>query len=419
VFFYPFALYVIPLGLLWFVWKRRWKLDRREALFWCVLTVCATWSGFLIALIPNQEYASPYGQQVLTVTSIGAIFVCAAGVLAYSVWPLGGVPSSDRERQDFRNGVAVEVYSLLTKFADPLQHRRTDHWSWSGKADESKAIILGKQDYLVLRSLYDAIDERNKYFDGTTGYDPTKVDPLNLQCVKALSRAYNEVSWLKTESDTDTLLARARKSVGLPESPLETKTEVTPKPYGYALSLAQEREGIRMHEIRVVLSPNNVAKESAWFYILSIGVPPEYQNTEEVQLFYKNPDTTDLFQMEFISTTGRPWIAVKWHSKQDFLTHKDRFAAALTDDRDVKIRSLRLDAGGGLIPFIFCFTVRGFERLYFPSPAHRAYNMPTKFQTGLWARAKGKPLMLLKMFEIEAKSKSWDSVTINEVRSSS
>ncbi|MGA2790693.1 MAG: hypothetical protein ABSF00_07990 [Candidatus Bathyarchaeia archaeon] len=119
------------------------------------------------------------------------------------------------EIDDFRNGVATEVRSILTLFSDPLQHWNITYPIWSSKADASRAALLGIQDYFVLRLLYDAIEGRNRYFAGRLGMDVEELEPLNLTCVKAFSRAYSEVSWLKTESYIDSLLAKARKAVGL------------------------------------------------------------------------------------------------------------------------------------------------------------------------------------------------------------
>lgn len=122
---------------------------------------------------------------------------------------------TNREKEDFKNGVATEVHSLLKLFIDPIHHWDINYPSWSSKAEQSKAAILGKVDYLVLRSLYDAIEERNTYFARRDGMSLDEVDPLNRRCVEAFSRAYSEVTWLKIASDTDSLLSNARKNVGL------------------------------------------------------------------------------------------------------------------------------------------------------------------------------------------------------------
>ncbi len=68
----------------------------------------------------------------------------------------------------------------------------------------------------MVRALYDAIEERNRYFAWKGGMVLDEVDPLNRKCVEAFSRAYSEVTWLKIGSDTDSLLSKARKNAGLP-----------------------------------------------------------------------------------------------------------------------------------------------------------------------------------------------------------
>jgi len=123
---------------------------------------------------------------------------------------------TNREKEDFKNSVAAEIYFLLKMFVGPLHHWNLDCRSWSSKAEQSKAAILGKEDYLVLRSLYDAIEERNRYFARGSGMSVAEIDPLNRTCVEAFSQAYSEVTWLKISSDTDALLSKARKEVGLP-----------------------------------------------------------------------------------------------------------------------------------------------------------------------------------------------------------
>lgn len=121
----------------------------------------------------------------------------------------------EETKLDLRSGIAAEMYSILKKFTDPLNHLDISHLIWSSKFEQSKATILGIEDYVVLRTFYDALEERNKYFAGRQGWNLQTLDPLNRKCVEALSQAYGKVTWLKIASDTDSLLSKARKSVGL------------------------------------------------------------------------------------------------------------------------------------------------------------------------------------------------------------
>jgi hypothetical protein len=84
---FPLTLYVCLLGLAWAFWRRRGILDRNEVLFGYLLLIGGTWTAVLISLIPSQEYASAYGQQVLVFSSFGAIIVGAVGILVHALWP--------------------------------------------------------------------------------------------------------------------------------------------------------------------------------------------------------------------------------------------------------------------------------------------------------------------------------------------
>jgi hypothetical protein len=180
-----------------------------------VLEILGLWLIAVLGILGLPQYfPSPLGIQLsIIITATAAIGI----ILFLYRTQTQGTPISDREREDFRNGVATEMYSILKKFIDPLNHGDISHDIWSSKAQQSRAAILGKEDYLVLRSFYDAIDERNNYFAGRHGgFSVPTVMPLNRRCVEALSRAYSEVTWLKIASDTDSLLLKARKGVDLP-----------------------------------------------------------------------------------------------------------------------------------------------------------------------------------------------------------
>lgn len=74
-------LYVIVWA--WLAFRRK-TLDRKDALFGYLALVVGTWAAVFIApLIPNQEYATAYGQQVFVFSSCGAIILSAVGFLLY------------------------------------------------------------------------------------------------------------------------------------------------------------------------------------------------------------------------------------------------------------------------------------------------------------------------------------------------
>ena len=194
-------------------------------------------------------------------------------------------------------------------------------------------------------------------------------------------------------------------------------TKLTAMNQTYSISLVQEPEIIRMREIRVQLGPNDQRKEQAWFYVVSLGVPLGAEDATEVQPCFKYPTTNDLYPLAVIPTTGKPWIHVTWPpppTAPDFDKEEEGFAKALLRDKDVRIEKMNLGAGHALQPFIFLFTVRGRNVLYVAAHNLIAFNMPTKFQTALHLQAEGRPRVLAKVFEVNARS--WDSVSVNEVR---
>lgn len=215
------------------------------------------------------------------------------------------------------------------------------------------------------------------------------------------------------------LLDQHRKKGKLPEALSREPAKQLAKPQLYSISLAQEPEIIRMREIRVRLDPNNERKQRAWFYIVSLGVPLGAESAREVQPLFKFPTTNDVYQLRFIPTSGKPWIHVTWPlppEAPDFDKEQDGFAKALVLDKNRRIEKLSLEEGQHLKPFIFLFTVHGSDTLYFPTPNLICFKMPTRFRTALYLQAADRPPIIAKTFEIDARS--WESVSVNEVRDS-
>ncbi len=86
--FFPLPLYLIVLWLVWFTWRRRSKSDRKDALYFYLLSVGGSWVAVLIALIPNQEFLTPFGVSVLV---WGAFLATEAAVIGGLVY-LKGLP---------------------------------------------------------------------------------------------------------------------------------------------------------------------------------------------------------------------------------------------------------------------------------------------------------------------------------------
>jgi hypothetical protein len=87
VFFYFVPLYIVLLGLGWFICKRWWRLrGRDEALLFFLLAVWGLWGGELFSLLP-KHILSPDGIQVLGIATSGCIIASAMGGLVHVCWP--------------------------------------------------------------------------------------------------------------------------------------------------------------------------------------------------------------------------------------------------------------------------------------------------------------------------------------------
>jgi hypothetical protein len=358
----------------------------------------------ILSLVVVAVYFLAVGVVKVTDLSAAIAFVLVAGMVALATYgftdwfetlfgikakveptaPVSqAVPTPDREKRDFRNGVAVEVHSLLMMFVDPLQHWHIDHPSWSGKADESKASILGKEDYLVLRSLYDAIDERNRYFASRQGFDLGTLDPLNRRCVETLSRAYGEVTWLKTEPDTDTLLSRARKNVGLPKSSVETtKAQTTPE-IATKLPTPQPELTIPISELKStgevkeveVRFPDGetVRKHRVCFYYATVRA--KGQRTVENVFAYLDGNP-----LKIVPRTGKPSFGIDYDRlsvKKFDEAGPQEFVYALLGEREkTKDRIRYLHPGPGQ-DFVLFFGVEGLKDFFIVGNTFLWYNPRT------------------------------------------
>lgn len=63
-------------------------MDRNDALAACVPILATSWLVVFAAFIPDQEYASPYGSQVICYSTIAAIVIGLGLVVAYYRWPI-------------------------------------------------------------------------------------------------------------------------------------------------------------------------------------------------------------------------------------------------------------------------------------------------------------------------------------------
>lgn len=150
-----------------------------------------------------------------------------------------------------------------------------------------------------------------------------------------------------------------------------------------------------------------------------MGVPASSENARNFKLLYRVPNfkeqPNERFELEKIPTTGTPTITVQWDRPEKFLPSvPDHFATALLAAR---IKDMTLSAGANhlnLAIFVFFFTIRGSDAVYFPSLVNQPkIVMPVRFTVELWAEAMNKPITLLKTFVIDART--WDNVSVIEL----
>jgi hypothetical protein len=90
------------------------------------LSVATLVAFVFIALIPGQEYASPYGQYVLTLSIVVGIIAAVIGILVYLVWPIKtpAQPELEVEIGQRSLGTPQDLTYLLRKDAPSLRAYR-------------------------------------------------------------------------------------------------------------------------------------------------------------------------------------------------------------------------------------------------------------------------------------------------------
>lgn len=61
------------------------------------MSIAVTWAAVLIALIPNQEYASAYGNYIIRLVTILALGAGVVGVVVYLCWPSESAHQAENE----------------------------------------------------------------------------------------------------------------------------------------------------------------------------------------------------------------------------------------------------------------------------------------------------------------------------------
>jgi hypothetical protein len=129
--------------------------------------------------------------------------------------------------------------------------------------------------------------------------------------------------------------------------------------------------------------------------------------------FFDNP-----LRLHMIEPPSKPWFTVKW---PDVLgefdrTDANRFATALVHTED-HAKSVTIYGKDRPQPFILFFSLKGSDGLYFPTDRSIGVETPQEFYLIICLRAKHLPFKEVKAYYVNAKS--WDDVSMEEVKISS
>jgi uncharacterized membrane protein len=119
------------------------------------------------------------------------------------------------ERDDFRNGVVNEILSIMHQIvSDPTAHDiRCSHWV--SRTKESRESLLGHEDHALLKTFYETLEERDRYFGSRRGFSVPVVQKLNHSCLDRFSEVYSGILWVResvAQTNIDNLLSRAKSS---------------------------------------------------------------------------------------------------------------------------------------------------------------------------------------------------------------
>jgi amino acid transporter len=115
VFFFPFSVYLIILGLWWFIRRRQKKLDRKQALYDYIALVATFAFLAFLALLPNQEFLTPFGIRVLVWDLLLAPLGVAFGFLIYLVWPSALESQAENERKEIGTIMAQKLERMRSE----------------------------------------------------------------------------------------------------------------------------------------------------------------------------------------------------------------------------------------------------------------------------------------------------------------
>jgi len=184
-----------------------------ESAHWVALVVFAI---LLYSLVDFLKFVlkTRLNNDNMVIAIVIAVLLLIGLVAVYIVRSLSKekLASPLKEKEDFRNGIATELHTILKMFVGKINYYDIPCPIWSSKTDQSKVELLGKTEFELFRRFYDAIEERNKYLISRQGFNYSELVALNNKCIKALSEAYTEMVWLRSSvPDMRDLLSKAGK----------------------------------------------------------------------------------------------------------------------------------------------------------------------------------------------------------------
>lgn len=134
----PFILWLFLIVLAWLAFRRK-TLSKKEALASYLALIVVTWLGALFILIPNQEYASAYGNYIIRLATILALGASIVIVLVYLCWPTS---TTEEERQRAQDDLKVHYQNLI---------ERMEQWGYLHDKYSDEMICLVTNDTLGIR----------------------------------------------------------------------------------------------------------------------------------------------------------------------------------------------------------------------------------------------------------------------------
>jgi len=116
-----------------------------------------------------------------------------------------------------------------------------------------------------------------------------------------------------------------------------------------------------------------------------------------------------------VQPRGTPWLNFSWSgTRAEFAQNEHPLAAALIyDDENTKEESVALNPKGSGRAFILFFTIRGENRVFFPSKTKMTFGIPSRFEFALLFEMKDWGIYQSKRYLVEVQT--WDSFRVSRI----